>query len=70
MIVQQTITAEQKEEMKSLAKLCKAKVSFSGPRITLTSKCFSGRYPNNIDGYCAARATLEQMAPQQQESEG
>lgn len=61
----QTISTEQKEEMKALAKQCKAKVSFTGPRITLTSKCFSGRYPNSIDGYQAAKATLEKLLPKQ-----
>lgn len=59
----QPISTEQKEEMKALAKACKAKVSFSGPRITLTSKCFSGRYPNDQDGYFAARAILEHWTP-------
>lgn len=66
MIVQQPISAQQKEEMKALAKRCKAKISFSGPRITLTSKCFSGRYPNNMDGYNAAKATLDKLTPKQE----
>jgi hypothetical protein len=65
MIVQQPITAQQKAEMKTLAKQCKAKVSFSGPHIALTTKCFSGRYPNNMDGYSAALAILEKLTPKQ-----
>lgn len=73
MIVQQHITAEQKEEMRELAKRCKAKVSFGGPRsssrITITSKCFTGQYPNTLDGYNAAKATMEKMVPKQKESE-
>lgn len=65
MIVQSSITAEQKAEMQALAKLCKAKVSFTGPRITVTSKCFTGRYPKDMDGYEAAKALLMQLTPKQ-----
>lgn len=64
-MITQTISAEQKEEIKALAKQCKVKISFTGPRITITSKCFSGRYPNGVDGYYAAKATLEKMLPKQ-----
>lgn len=67
MIVQQPITAEQKATLKALAKACQIKASLSGPRIVLASERFTGRYPNTIDGYTAALATLEQMQPVRKE---
>lgn len=73
MIVQQSVSAQQKADMKALAKASRAKVSFSGPhgspRLTITCKNFTGQYPSTIDGYHAAKATLEKLTPKQKESE-
>lgn len=65
-----TITSEQRQELCTLARNIKFKVSAThSPHITLSSKCVTMRFPNDEQGYRQAKAYLQKIArPQESEA--